>query len=126
MKKYFLDTNVVLRILLHDSEKLYNQAKNYFENAKRGKIEIIIIPEVFFEIDYVLRGVYSLSKKEVCDIILKLLLTSYLNIFDRDILITSIKKYQITGIDFFDIYLYYKASDHKGTVISFDHDFRKI
>ena len=126
MKKYFLDTNVVLRILLHDSEKLYNQAKNYFENAKRGKIEIIIIPEVFFEIDYVLRGVYSISKKEVCGIILKLLLTSYLNIFDREILISSIKKYQITGIDFFDIYLYYKAADKKGTVISFDQDFRKI
>ena len=126
MKKYFLDTNVILRFLLHDSEKYYNQAKNYFEKARDEKIEINIIPEVFFEIDYVLNGVYSLEKKEICSILLKLLLTPYLNISDRDILITSVKKYQKTNIDFFDIFLYYKATEQKASVISFDQDFRKI
>ena len=120
MKKYFLDTNVILRFLLHDSEKYYDKARDYFEKAKNGKIEIIIIPEVFFEIDYVLRGVYSITKKEVCDIILKLLLTPYLNISDRDILITTVRIYQKINIDFFDIYLYYRAISQKGTVLSFD------
>src|SRR3989344_4666861 len=126
MKKFFLDTNVILRFLLQDNKKFYLQAKNYFEKAKVGHFELIIIPEVFFEIDYVLRGVYSITKAEVSEIILKLLATPYINIFDRKILIAAVNKYKKANIDFFDLYLYYKAVDEKGSVISFDQDFRKI
>ena len=40
MKKYFLDTNVILRFLFKDNEQYYNQAKSYFEKAKNGEIEL--------------------------------------------------------------------------------------
>ena len=126
MKKYFIDTNVILRFLLHDNEKYYNLAKNYFEEAKQAKTEIILIPEVVFEADYVLRGVYKISKKEVCDILLKFILSPYLNVFDRNILIVSLKKYQKKTIDLFDLYLNYKALDKKAKVLSFDRDFDRI
>lgn len=126
MKKYFIDTNVILRFLLHDDNKYYNQAETFFEKAKNKKVEIIVIPEVLLEMDYVLRGVYSITKEEVVDIILKLVLTPYFKIIDRSIFIQAVKKYQKINIDLFDLYLYYKAQDGKGTVISFDKDFKKI
>lgn len=126
MKKFFVDTNVILRFLLEDNINLFNKAKNCFERAKNKEIDLHIIPEIFFEIDYVLRGVYKLSKKETSDTILKILLIPYLEIIDRNILIQSVKKYQNINIDFFDIYLYLKAQDQKGEIISFDRDFNKL
>ncbi len=126
MKKYFLDTNVILRFLLKDNEKYYNQAKSYFEKAKNNEIELNLISEVLFEIDYVLRGVYSLSKNEVIDVLLKLIKSPYLKISNRGLLITTIEKYQLTNVDLFDIYLYYYSLSKEASVLSFDKDFIKI
>lgn len=126
MKKYFLDTNVILRFLLKDNEQYYNQAKSYFEKAKSGKIELYLVSEILFEIDYVLRGVYSLPKAEVVDILLKLIKTFYLKIADRELLITTVEKYQSINVDLFDIYLCYLALSKNASVLSFDKDFRKI
>lgn len=126
MKKYFLDTNVILRFLLKDNERYYNQAKSYFEKAKKGKIELNLIPEVLFEIDYVLRGVYSLSKNEAVGILLKLIKSPYLKISSRGLLITTVEKYQLTNVDLFDIYLYYYSFSKEASVLSFDKDFSKI
>ena len=126
MKKYFIDTNVVLRYLLHDHEKYYQLAEQYFKKAKKKEIELTLVPEVVFEIDYVLRGVYHLTKSESADIVLKLILTSFLKITDRKILIQAVKKYQTTNVDLFDVYLFYKALEKQVEVVSFDRDFDKI
>ena len=126
MKKYFLDTNVILRFLLKDNEVYFSQTKNYFEKAKKGEIELNLIPEVLFEIDYVLRGVYSLSKNEVVDILLKLIKTPYLKISSRGMLIATVDKYKSINVDLFDIYLYYFSLSKESSVLSFDKDFSKI
>lgn len=126
MKKYFIDTNVILRFLLKDNEKYFSQAKNYFEKAKKEEIELNLIPEVLFEIDYVLRGVYSLSKNEVVDILLKLIKTPYLKISSREMLLTTVEKYKSINVDLFDIYLFYFSLSKDSLVFSFDKDFNKI
>lgn len=126
MKKFFVDTNVILRFLLHDNEEYYKKAVSYFEEAKKGKIELNLIPEVLFEMDYVLREVYSLSKQEVVEVSLKLIKSPYLKIMDRSVLIQSLEKYGSISIDLFDIYLYYFSLSKKGSVLSFDKDFAKI
>ena len=126
MKKYFVDTNIILRYLLNDNKKLFIQAKKYFEQAKKKEIELVIIPEVFFEIDYVLRGVYKTSKHEICRIISKILLTPYLKLDQRNTLSDAVKIYAKTNIDLFDIYLFLTARNQNAKVISFDRDFNKL
>ena len=126
MKKYFIDTNVILRFLLHDNEEYYNKAAGYFEDAKAGKIELNLIPEVVFEIDYVLRGVYSLSKQEVVEVCSRLARSPSLKIVDRNILIDTLEKYKAMNIDLFDIYLYNFALSKKASILSFDRDFNKF
>lgn len=126
MKKYLLDTNVFLRFLLQDNKKYYQTASNYFKKAQEKKIETEIIPEVIFELDYVLKGVYHLSKKEVTDILLKLVKTPYLKIENRELLLTVIEEYQKKSVDLFDIYLFYLAKNKNSEVLSFDRDFLKL
>lgn len=126
MKKFFVDTNVFLRFLLKDNQKLYQQAKNYFLQAKEGKISLILLPEIIFEIDYVLRGVYSLPKEERSKILSTLVKSPDLEIKERSLLIETIEKYKKINVDLFDIYLFEKAKELKAEVISFDTDFKKI
>lgn len=126
MKRYYIDTNVILRFLLRDNEEYYKKAAGYFEDAKTGNLELHLISEVIFEIDYVLRGVYSVSKQEIVEICLKLVKSPSLKISDRSVLIQALEVYKILNIDLFDIYLYYYAQSKKSIVLSFDRDFEKL
>lgn len=126
MKKYLLDTNVILRFLLQDNKKYYQIASGYFKKAQQKQIEVEIIPEVILELDYVLRGVYNLSKKEVTNILSKLIKTPYLKIENRELILTVIEEYEKKSVDLFDIYLFYLAKNKRSEVISFDQDFLKL
>ncbi|MCX7589817.1 MAG: PIN domain-containing protein [Patescibacteria group bacterium] len=126
MKKYLIDTNIILRYLLKDDEILFKKSSFYFEQAKNKKIVIEIIPEVIFELDYVLRGVYQLKKDEASSVILKIIKTPFIFIKNRELLIECLEKYQKTRIDLFDIYLFYLAKKDKKEVLSFDRDFKKF
>lgn len=126
MKKYLVDTNVFLRFLLKDSQKLYQQAEKYFLQAKKGKISLILFPQVLFEIDYVLRGVYSLSRKEAAEILSTLIKSPDLEVRERKSLMNVIEKYKKLNVDLLDIYLHQKAKEQKAKLLSFDKDFGKI
>lgn len=126
MKKYLVDTNVILRLILNDNDNLYQQAKIFFQQAKNKKIQIVILPEIIFELDYVLRGLYKLSKNESAKILLEIVKTPYLKIENRDLFIESLEKYLQLNIDLFDIYLFLVAKKQSASLYSFDKDFKKI
>lgn len=126
MKKFIVDTNIFLRFLLKDDDKLYQQAKKYFLQAKKGKISLILLPQVLFEIDYVLRGVYSLSRKECAEILSTLIKSPDLEVIERKTLIKVIEKYKKLNVDLFDIYLREIAKQQKAKILSLDRDFEKI
>ena len=126
MTKYVVDTNVFLRFLLKDNKKYFNQARKYLTRAKERKITLILLPQVVFEIDYVLKGVYSLSRKESANILSSLIKSPDLEVKERKILIETIEKYKKINIDLVDIYLSAVAKQQKAKILSFDKDFKKI
>jgi predicted nucleic acid-binding protein len=126
MTKYFVDTNVFLRFLLKDNKNYFNKAKKYLTLAKEKKIVLILIPQVLFEIDYVLKGVYSISKKERVAILSNLVKSPALAVENRKLLIEVVEKYEKLNIDLFDIYLWTIAHQQKAKILSFDKDFKKI
>jgi len=126
MTKYVVDTNVFLRFLLKDNKKYFNQARKYLTRAKERKITLILLPQVVFEIDYVLKGVYSLSRKESANILSSLVKSPDLEVKERKILIETIEKYKKINIDLVDIYLSAVAKQQKAKILSFDKDFKKI
>lgn len=65
IKKYAVDTNVILRFLLGDVQEQSIKAKNIFESAKDGFLEVIIPEPVFQEVVFVLTKVYKMPKAEV-------------------------------------------------------------
>lgn len=126
MKKYVVDTNVFLRFFLKDNQRYFNQAKRYFTQAKEGKISLILLPQVIFEINYVLKGVYSLTKKKRVKILSNLIKSPDFKVEERKMLIEVVDNYQMTNVDLVDIYLSAIAKQKKAQILSFDKDFKKI
>ena len=126
MKKYFADTNIFLRFLLKDNHKLHQKAEKYLLQAKKGEIKITLLPEVVFEIDYVLRGIYATTRQETAHILASLIKASELDVRERGILIEALEKYKKINVDLFDIYLAQKAKAEKAEILSFDKDFNKL
>lgn len=126
MIKYIVDTNIFLRFILKDNKKFFNQARKYFVQAKEHKIALIVVAPVVFEIDYVLKGVYSLSRKESADIISLLVKSPDLEVKERQLLIEAVEKYKKVNADLVDIYLFLAAKQQKAKILSFDKDFEKI
>lgn len=127
MKRYIVDTNIFLRFILRDHEGYYQKAKNFFTQAKTGKIKLILLPEVVLEINYVLRGqVYSLSREKTANILVNLVQSSHIEVKRREALIRAIEKYKQAEIDLADLLLHEIAKEEGAEVISFDEDFKKI
>jgi len=126
MTKYIVDANIFLRFLLKDNKKYFNQARKYLTRAKERKITLILFPQVVFEIDYVLKGVYSLSRQESANILSSFVKSPDLEVKERKILIETIEKYKKVNVDLVDIYLLETARQQKAKILSFDKDFKKM
>jgi len=126
VKKFIVDTNIFIRFLLKDNKKFYQQAKKYFNDAKEKKIVLILLSQVVFEIDYVLRSVYKLSRKESADILKNLIKSPYLQVENRQVIGEAVEKYAEKNIDLVDLFLIETARKEKVEILSFDKDFSKL
>ena len=72
-KKYFLDSNIILRFLLNDHKKLSKQARKYFTKAQDNKAVLFSTNLVIAELIWVLKSVYKKSIQEIYSAIKDLL-----------------------------------------------------
>lgn len=126
MKSYFADTNFYLRFLLQDIKPQAEITKTYFKQAKEGKIEIIFIDAVIFEMVFVLGKIYKLTKPEISEKLLDLIKTSYVNISDRLIWIKAFTTFSERKIALLDVFLFEKAQECKAEVLTFDKKLRNL
>ena len=74
MKKYLLDTNVLLRFLLDDHPELSRAAARLFQKAADEKCLLILTDLCIAEAVWVLTSYYKLERQKVADGLAKLLL----------------------------------------------------
>lgn len=126
MVTYFADANIFLRFILKDNEVLAKKSRNYFTQAKARKIIILVLSEIVLEIEYVLRKVYSIPRKEIASQLSDLINASYFKIDERSIYDQAMRIYQDTTVDLVDIFLLLKAKEKNAQVLSYDKDFDKL
>lgn len=126
MKRYFVDTNVIVRFLLHDVQTQYDATMALFEQAKSSNADIFLVPEVLFEIDYVLTKVYHVKKTIIVNNLKEIITTPYIHVLEREQLIEALSLYERLSIKFVDAYLFSIAKKEQAEVFSFDQDFRKL
>jgi predicted nucleic-acid-binding protein len=99
--------------LTNDNIEMADIAENILMN------EVVFIShEVFAEVIYVLMGVYSISKIEISDMLVKLISFENIHTLNDNITIASLKIFKEKNIDFVDCLLC--AYSNNDTIKTFD------
>lgn len=122
---YLLDTNVIIRFLIGDNEKLLTRSVEYFEQIEKGEIKVEILSEVVMEVFFVLTKFYKIPKKEVIsDLKVILSLEGVVN-KDKIILFETLNILESKNIDFVDALICAKSKLQGYGKLSFDNDLDK-
>lgn len=119
MKRALLDTNVIIRYLVGDNSLQQKQAEQWFHEAQRGTIDIIVDPIVVAEAAFVLESYYRFSRDRIADCMEVFLSQRWMNVRERDALIDLWQTYR-AGLHFVDSYLLSLARNTEMRVLSFD------
>lgn len=95
-----LDTNYIIRYLINDDEKMAEIAENIILNRIT-----YISNEVLAEVIYVLSGVYSIPKKDICEMLIQLISFENIEVENKSILIDALKFLNNKNLDFVDCLL---------------------
>ena len=128
MKKIFIDSNVILRILTRDDENQFKKAEQLFTRAINGEVMLYCGPPVLFEVVWTLEARYKVPSGAILDYLEALLATSGLVIIDRNLVEKAVSKSRQSGIEFPDAYVSVLAEEHEcDEIATFNiSDFRKL
>ena len=126
MKKYLLDTNVLLRFLLDDHPELSRAAARLFQQAADEKCLLILTDLGIAEAVWVLTSYYKLERQKVAESLAKLLLKAGVLCPSLESVLDALARFKATNCDFFDCYLAAQAASSGVAIASFDSDLRKF
>ena len=128
MKKIFVDSNVILRILTRDDENQFIKAEELFKRAINGEVLLLCGPPVLFEVVWTLEARYRIPAAVILDYLEALLATPGLVIIDRALVEKAISKSRKSGIEFPDAYVSVIAEEHEcGEIATFNiSDFKQL
>ena len=103
----FVDTNVFLRLAVQadDDNQQMRLAKEFFEQAQAGNLNLVTGPPVFFEIAWVLDRLYKRTNSEILGFLEAITSFSNLKVLDKELVITAISLARETKGTFADSYI---------------------
>lgn len=109
----FVDTNYFLRFLLKDNTFQAQKVTELFEQAAKGKKELVTSVIVFFEVYWVLSSFYETKKNEILRVLQGLLEMSFISFDQSDILQEAVEIFEHSVLDLEDAYNIAFASSQK-------------
>lgn len=120
-----LDTNVILRYLVGDSEILHKKAVDIFKNAESGNLKLLVKAVVVAETCFVLESFYKRSNDDIASSMEIFLSQKWLKVEDRKGLLNMWTNYR-NKLHFVDSYLLSSVKANKYKILTFDKDIEKI
>lgn len=121
MLKAFVDTSVILRVLLADDELKRKAAIKLLQEAKARDISLHLLPVAVIEVAHVLDKVYKLSRTDVRDLVLAILNTPGLTVEMRDVFRDAITAYAEKNVKFADAVMAYWGME-RGCTTAYTYD----
>ena len=116
-----VDTNIILRYLLQDSEELSEKATDIIDNN-----EIFIPTEVIVEASYVLKKVYNVEKEKIYEVIKQLINMEDIKFQNKGTIELAFKIYAEKNIDIVDCMLFAYNRNQKYDIKTFDKKLGKL
>ena len=128
MSKTFIDTSVILRLLIQDDDLKAKAVENLIRTAPEQKISLHVVPVAMLEIVWVLEKVYKYPKKAIRELAEAIINTPQLKVELASVFLNALKVYEEKNVKFADAVMGYWGME-KGvfTVYTYDEkDFKRI
>ena len=121
MQKAFVDTSIIIRLLVKDSEQKYKDVVRLLSGARGQGIALYLLPVAILETVIVLEKVYKLNKNSVAERIAALMNTPDIIIELESVFLKAVKSYVESNVKFADAVMGYWGLD-KGIADVFTYD----
>jgi len=121
LQKAFVDTSIIIRLLVKDSEQKYKDVVKLLSGARGQGIALYLLPVAILETVIVLEKVYKLNKNSVAERIAALMNTPDIIIELESVFLKAIKSYVESNVKFADAVMGYWGLD-KGIADVFTYD----
>ena len=106
----FVDTNVFVRLIVAaDDSGQMTMARELFERAQAGNVNLVTGPPVLFEVAWVLGRLYKMANDEILDFIEAVLSFPNLRVLDKALVVETISLARKGNGTFADSYIVVSA-----------------
>jgi len=100
-----LDTNVLVRYLTEDDAAKAQAVERLLNEARAGKVHLMVPPVILAELVWVLESFYKLASRDVADLVEAVLNTPGLHVEDGASVRSALASYRDGKVDFIDALL---------------------
>ncbi len=127
IKKFFIDTNIILRYLTKDDPVQFPRCRQLFKKAQDGEVLLITSTLVIAEIIWTLSSYYRVPKDQIIEKLSIIIGSDAVQILDKDLIAEALVLYARKNVDYIDAYnaVLLKHLNLK-EIYSYDRDFDKI
>ena len=128
MVKSFIDTSVILRLLVRDDDVKGKACERLIRESKRKGVTLYLLPIAVLEIVWVLEKVYKFEKKKIREIVEAIFNTPELHFEMEDAFRAALEVYEEKNIKFADAVMGYWGLERGISVVyTYDEkDFKRI
>ncbi len=125
---FFIDTNIFLRVLVRENEKVLAECLAFLELVKNNKIAAYTNSLVLAEIDWVMESVYKIKKESVIEDLKSIVKLKGLRFYEECDYLLAVQLYEQYNIKFIDALIAANRLIQKqqAIIVSYDKDFNKI
>ena len=126
--KYFIDTNIFLRVLIKENKKAFSNCSEFLEKVKTNKIKGVTASLVLVEIAWTLSSYYKFSRKKTAQAVKSVINLRNLKIIDDYDHPLALELFENNKVKFIDacIVSIKEIQLKKWPIVSYDKDFDKL
>ena len=119
--KGWLDTNVILRYLIKDDEKMFQSVRSLFLKVEKGALILYIHSITIAELVWTLESFYGYNKEEIVNVLTRLINAEGIEVSDKETVQNALILYLDANVDYIDAYLAsHAASSDVPTIFTLD------
>lgn len=128
MLKSFIDTSVILRLLVKDDDTKRKACEDLFKDAKQKGVILYLLPVAVLETVWVLEKLYKYNRKTIREVIEAILNTPELKVEMEEVFRKAIEVYEEKNVKFADAVMgYWGLQKGYSCVYTYDEkDFKRI
>lgn len=126
--RYFIDTNIFLRVLVKENKTQYSHCYSVLKTIKENALNAQTSTIVLAEIVWTLSSYYKFSKKDTATAVKSILYLRGLDIEDHYNYPKALELYETYSIKFIDALIssHPEIQEKKMTIVSYDQDYKKL